>query len=417
MQENILRADLSSLPQLMVENLNSSLHQPSIAVLPFIDRDEVCLLQHIGHWLSDDLTHHLSRFRYLSVMNRRTTDAARSRHDELGAIGRTLGTRYLATGSVCWLDDCLLATARLIDGQSGKELWRSTCQADGTCLTDLEEDLAGKVATGIATSIDVMERQRLKQPMAIDRGATSIAPLILMADRLTKQFQRDANQRARQLAEKAVHIDPSSARAYAVLSRTHHLDCRYAWTTDPDTSVERAIDLANYAIGLDSLEASGHAELGMNQHFLKDYDAALSSYQHALDINPNDPDILAEYSDLLISNGQPEQAIEPLNMAIHLCPDRAGMYRYYLAGAFDALGDDETVIKLSSMIRDIKEGHRMMAASYAHLGVPDRAHHQANLLLRAHPNFSLAHWRTVLPHRDPDIRARIVEGLERAGLH
>ena len=417
MQENVLRVDLSSLPQLTIENSGNSLHQTSIAVLSFTDRDEICKQQHIGRWISDDLTHFLSRFRYLSVVNRRTCEVVCRRHNETEAIGRALGTRYLATGSVSRLDDSLSVTARLIDAQSGKQFWCSTYEVNGHCLIDLEDDLAKKIATGLAVSIDARERKRVEQTSDNDCADPSATSLVLMADRLTKQFQQNANQRARQLVEDALHIDSSSARAFAVLSRTHHLDCRYGWTKNPDRSIEHAVAFAKKAIQLDTLEASGYAELGINQHFLKDYDAASASYRRALDINPNDPDILADYSDLLISNGEPEQAIESLTMAIHLCPDRAGMYRLYLACAFDVLGDDEMVIKVSSMIRGNREGHRMMAASYARLGMMDEASHHANLVMKVHPNFSLAHWRTVLPYRDPEIRARIVEGLERAGLH
>lgn len=416
MQRHISENDLSRLSQSLLENMDDASHCPSIAVLPFTDRDEESRQKHSGRWLADDVTHHLSRFRYLSVVGRRASHAVMRKHALLKAVGQTLGTRYLATGAVQWTSDHLTTMICLIDSASGKQLWCSPYHRNRGCLTDLEDDLAKEITTGLAVSIEAMERARLDRLNDGDKTLESAATLTLMADHLTKQFQWPANERARQLAEAALLIDPMSARAHAVLSRTHHLDSRYAWSTDPDKSNEHAIELAELAIQLDPMEASGYAELGMVRHFQRDYDPALAAYRRALDINPNDPDILADFSDLLISDGSPEQAIEPLVMAIHLRPDRAGMYRYYLAGAFDALKDDETVVSLLSMKGGNQERHRILATSYARLGIYDKAAFHADMALKAHPDFSLAHWRTVLPHRDQDTRERIIEGMERAGL-
>lgn len=417
MQENILRCDLSVISQSLIDNLDDTSHEPSIAVLPFTDLDEESRQNYHGQWLAADVTHHLSRFRHLSVMGRSSGHVASDRHESLQAIGRQLGTRYLATGTVQSKAGRLMTVVELIESTSGKQLWHSFYHGDGEGLTDLGDDLAKEIATGLAVSIDAMERARLESREDLDDAAKSAAPLILMADHLTKQFQHLVNERARQLVDKALSIDPRSARAYAVLSRTHHLDGRYGWTPDPEGSMERAIELAETAICLDPMEASGHAELGMNRHFQRDYDPALAAYRRALDINPNDPDILADFGHFLISDGVPEQAVELLGMALHLRPDRAEMYRYYLACAFYILGDDETVLSLLSQVSDNKEGHRILAMSYARLGMSEHSAHHADLAMKAHPNFSLAHWQTILPHRDPDLRERIIEGMARGGFH
>lgn len=185
---------------------------------------------------------------------------------------------------------------------------------------------------------------------------------------------------------------------------------------DPDQSIERALSYANRAIELDPMEASGYAELGMNRHLLREHEPAFASYERALNINPNDPDILADFGDLLISQGSPEQAIEQLHLAIRLRPERAAMYRYYLAGAFDIMGDDETAIGLFSDMGDDHEAHRVLASCSARLGLKNQAARHVDLALKAHPDFSLAHWRAILPHRDADTRERLVDGMERAGF-
>lgn len=417
MPNNVLRVDLSAFKQPSIENLNGQPYQASVAVVPFYDQDDICRQQQIGHWLGDDLAHHLSRFRSLSVLGHRASDILYASHDDMAIMAQRSGMDYLATGMVRMLPTRLSAIACLVDGPTGKTLWHSTYEVSGKCLPGLEDDLARRIATGVAASIEAVERRQMGQQHDPNEKSCSIASLIFMADHLSKQFRQDANRRARQLVKRALDINTSSAKAFAILSRTHHLDARYAWSKDPDRSSEQSIRYAIHATQLDPMEASGHSELGMNWHYAKDYDAAAACYQRAIDINPSDPDILAECSDLVISSGEPEQAIEPLTLAIHLRPDRASLYRYYLASAFDVMGDDETVISIASMISDNHEGHRLMAASYARLGMTDKAAHQADLARRAQPTFSLDHWRTVLPHRDADVRAHIIEGHERAGFH
>lgn len=417
MKEGSSSYDVSYRSQDPTKKQNCPSHPPSVAVLPFTDLDDDSRRDRTGYRLSDDVTHHLSRFRYLSVLGGRRSNFAVFREGKtLKAVGRSLGTRYLVIGSIRHAGDRLESIAYLIDSASGKQLWSSPYRKRKDDVMAFEDDLAADIATGIALSIDAVERARLKHDDD-QEGYAEITPLILLADQLTKQFQRHANEKARKLIDKALSIDPMSARAYAVLSRTHHLDGRYAWTSDPDKSSARAIELADLAIQLDPMEASGHAELGMCRHFQQEYDSAFAAYRRALDINPNDPDILADFADLLITDGTPELSIEPLAMAIHLRPERAGMYRYYLAGAFVDLGDDETVISLLTTNDGNLEGHRMLAASYARLGKSNKAALHADMAMKAHPNFSLAHWRTILPHRDPDAREHIIEGMERAGLN
>ncbi len=417
MQENIMRLNLSDFFHSIVETISSSPLKPSIAVLPFVEEDEESRQRRLGRWLADDVLHHLARFRCLSVVGRRASDAACSSHDSPEAVGRSLDTRYLATGSVHAAADCLAVSVSLADSESGRQLWCAPYQVRTGGLNDPEDDLAREVATGLALSISASEQAWLGKDGHADNAPDASTPLILTADRLAKQFQQHANQRARLLAEKALMIDPMSAGAHTVLSRTHHLDGRYGWTADRERSIEQAIELAERALQLDPMETSGYAEIGMNRHFLREYESAQAAYKRALEINPNDPDILADFSDLLISIGEPEQAIEPLSMAIHLRPERAGMYRYYLAGAFDQLGDDEMVVDLLSETGDIQEGHRLLAASHTRLGMSDKAAYHVDLTLKVHPAFSLAHWQTILPHRDSDVRARIIDGLARAGLH
>lgn len=390
--------------------------QSSIAVLQLTNLDEQTEKDRSGAWLAGDVIHCLSKFRHLSVIGRQAAFAfGDGGTGSISHIGRTLGVRYLVTGSVQRTVQHIQIQVQLAAAASGKSLWRNEYHTDASCHIEVLDDLASTMATAIAVKVEALERDRLKA-RETDR-VPEVEALVMTANHLAKQFKRSANNRARHLAETAIRIDPWSARACAVLSRTYHLDWRYAWASNPDKRFERAIDLASRAIECDPLEASGHAELGMNRLFQRDYESAYASYQRALNLNPYDPDILADFSNCLISCGDPESAIESLKLALDLNPEHANIYRCYLAGAFTLLGEHDTVIQLLTPLADKTEAHRKLAASYAHLGMREHAHDHAAAVMRVYPNFSLVRWRHVLPHVDASIAEPFFEGLARAGLH
>ena len=53
-------------------------------------------------------------------------------------------------------------------------------------------------------------------------------------------------------------------------------------------------------------------------------------------------------------------------------------------------------------MRDQSEAHRLLAASYAHLGQIKEARDHAKQVLAVHPNFSIQHWRKVPPDKNPE---------------
>ena len=120
-----------------------------------------------------------------------------------------------------------------------------------------------------------------------------------MANLSRTSSRREANWQARLLFERARRIDPGYGRSYAALSRTFNLDWRYAWSADPDASLDRALELAELAIQHDPLDARAHAELGFACLYRKQHGAALVAYERAVELNPNDADILAEMGDAL----------------------------------------------------------------------------------------------------------------------
>jgi tetratricopeptide (TPR) repeat protein len=276
-----------------------------------------------------------------------------------------------------------------------------------------QDEVTEVIVANLAVEIRAAELRR-----AVDSAPAKLSAygLILRGQYLTHRYQRGANWQARLLFERARRVDPGYGRAYAALSRTFNLDWRYAWSKDPVASLDRALELAELALRYDPLDARGHGELGFACLYQKRHDPALAAYERALELNPNDADILAEMGDALACVGENPRALELFHRAIRLNPFCPDWYLWLLGGVFFNMGDYRAVIATAEKMQDLSEARRLLASSYAHLGAMDEARRQAAQLLIAHPNFAIAHWRNVVPDRDPEPVQRLIDGLRKAGL-
>jgi tetratricopeptide (TPR) repeat protein len=276
-----------------------------------------------------------------------------------------------------------------------------------------QDDVADTVAARLALHISAAERRRILEGRDPELRAYG---LVLRGQELSLRYRREANLHARRLLEQAVEVDPEYGRAYAGLSRTFNLSWRYRWADKPEACLSLAVDLAHESLNHDPTDPRGYSELGFACLYKRQHEASLAAYEKAVELNPNDADILAEMGDCLTYSGDPSRAVEFLNRAMRLNPYYPDWYLWYLADAQFTLGNYEGTIHSLLKMRDQSEAHRMLSASYAHLGHEAEARRHAEQVLQAHPHFSLEHWSKVPPFKDRADLEHFVEGLRKAGL-
>jgi tetratricopeptide (TPR) repeat protein len=276
-----------------------------------------------------------------------------------------------------------------------------------------QDQVTEVIAVHLAAEIRAAQLRRAVEAAPADLSAYG---LVLQGQFLTHQYRRDANWQARLLFERARRIDPGYGRSYAALSRTFNLDWRYAWSADPAASLDGALKLAELAIHYDPLDARAHAELGFACLYRKQHHAALAAYERAIELNPNDADILAEMGDALTNVGDTCRAKQSLTRAMRLNPLYPDWYLWHLGDVHFCEGDYPQAIDTLKKMRDLSEAHRLLAASCAHLGRMEEACHHAAQLMKVHPNFSIDHWLTVPPFKDPEPLERLIDGMRKAGL-
>ncbi len=81
-----------------------------------------------------------------------------------------------------------------------------------------------------------------------------------------------------------------------------------------------ALKYATLAIEHDDDEAWGHWAMGGYLVFCGQHDRAISAYQRALELNPNDADVMNDFGLCLSCAGRSKEAVEMMRKAMWLNP-------------------------------------------------------------------------------------------------
>ncbi len=387
--------------------------RPSVALLPLENLKVDPAEDYLSDGITEDITTNLSKFHDLFVIASGSSSTYKGEHFSVQQAGRQLGVRYLAKGSVRKADNRIRISVQLVDAENGHYLWAERYDRELTGIFKIQDEIAQTIASVLGVQIEKAELNRLRTVEPSDIEAYG---LLLRGQQRILRYRREDNRKARQFYKAALDLDVNYARACASISRTYNFEWRYSWARSPQEALEKAFGFARAAAELDEYDARGHAELGFVHLYRKEHDLSVSSYERALELNPNDADIMAELADSFAHSGRSEESIELFNKAMRLNPFYPDHYLWKMGGAYYNLKAYEEVIDVVRRMHNPTEGYRLLAASYAQLGKIEKARFCAEKVMEAHPHFSLKHWRTVLPDKNPDETEHFLEGLRKAGL-
>ena len=224
------------------------------------------------------------------------------------------------------------------------------------------------------------------------------------------------NQRACELFERAIALDPQYGLAHSFLAFARVT--MHGSATAPAEILDDAYAKARQALQLDPQESRCHRLLSTICLFRREYDMADQHVRQALELNPNDADNLMQKGRLLAMRGKPEEALRCLDVAMRLNPLHPPWYSAHFGVALYSLGRfDEAAQALRQMPFPGTWSLARLAACYGQLERTAEARATAAQILRLQPDFSTAEYiRTnVLLERAADVQL-LREGLLKAGL-
>jgi len=393
--------------------------KPSIAVLPFTNMSGEKELEYFSDGLAEGIINGLSKSDNIFVIARNSTFTYKGKPVKVKQVAEEMGVRYVIEGSVQQERNRVRITAQLIDALTGHHLFSERYDRDLKDILNLQDEITMKVLTAVQVKLTTGEVARL-----LEKGTKNLdAYLKVLQAREHKggTLNKERVERAMQLLEEAIALDPEYAYAYSVLSSAHFDLVIIGASESPRESLQRALELGEKAIALDDSNSSIHASLTFPYIYLREFDKAISEAEKAISLGPNSATAYWALGTALSLSGRSQEAIPMLQKSLRLSPIPVhSQVLGLLASSYSWLGQyEETIATYKKVLQiygpDHLIAHIGLAVTYALMGRENEARAEGAEVLRIDPKFSWERWIKGLPY-DQSRKDRMADALRKAGL-
>jgi len=325
----------------------------SVAVLPFVNMSGDPTKEFFSDGVSEEIINALAQIPGLKVTSRTSSFAFKGQNSDVREIARTLDVGHVLEGSVRSSGKRVRVTAQLIDAESGFHVFSENWDRELEDVFLIQDELSNAIAshlqsalTGAGAPNPLVPTRRVPDPVAytrylegrhhgnswtpegalrsIDlyREAIEIDPALALAHAAMASSYvflgavgrlpaTVAYAKAQSAAKRALAVDPDSPEAEVVLATAALV---YEWNRDrADRHFRRAL-----ALGPGS--AIVHQHRGMYYSVLGRHSLAVAALQTAADLDPLSPSINNELARILVSSGQPQEALVQIERTLELAP-------------------------------------------------------------------------------------------------
>jgi adenylate cyclase len=393
--------------------------KPSIAVLPFTNMSGEKKLEYFSDGLAEGIINGLSKSDNIFVIARNSTFTYKGKPVKVKQVAEEMGVRYVIEGSVQQEGNRVRITAQLIDALTGRHLFSEQYNRDLKDILNLQDEITLKVLTAVQVKLTTGEVARV-----FEKGTKNLeAYLKVLQAREHKggTMNKERVERAIQLLEEAIVLDPEYAFAYSMLCTAHFDLVVIGASESPRESLQRAVELGKKAIALDDSNSSVHSSLAFPYMYLREYDKAISEAEKAISLSPNSASAYFALGTSLFFAGRPQEAVPMLQKSLRLSPIPVhSQVLGLLAHSYRELGQfEEAVATYKKVLQIYGPDHLMahldLAVTYAVMDREKEARAEGAEVLRIDPKFSLERFIKGLPF-DQSRKDRMADALRKAGL-
>jgi len=355
-----------------VQSVSRAIPDKSIAVLPFTDMSEKHDQEYFADGMAEEIINLLAQVPNLRVPGRTSSFYFKGKSIKIPDIARELGVANVLEGSVRQSGNRLRVTAQLIRADSGYHLWSETFDRNLHDVFETQDDIANAVVQALQITL-------MGGPLTRQKGGTKNLDAYQLFLRALSDFSlnsKSALGSAHEHLDQAIKLDPDFALAPADLGWVIVLQSQHSVFPQKEAA-ERARLLAQRALQLSPELAEAHALL---QYIHRTYDWDWASCEaegrEALRIDPSNVHALVTAGKLARTLGRWDDAQRYANAALARDP----FYTYaiwdlgrasYGAGRFaDA---EASYRKLLALAPDFGGARSHLVTTLVQEGRPDAA--------------------------------------------
>jgi TolB-like protein len=378
--------------------------------------------EYFSDGMSEDLLTDLSRISSLTVISRTSSFAYKGQAADVREVGEALGASHVVEGSVRKVGDRIRITAQLIDAANGEHLWAERYDRQFDDIFQLQDEVRAQIVAALEVKLAAGEAAHTTKH---GTQSSEAYDLVMRGRYQESSFTREGIQRAIELYERALQIDPGYALAYARAANMYEQLASFRGAEDKAGDIARALELVDKSIGLNENDPYAHWSRGrilsrIKTEGIKNLFAAVASLERAIELEANYADAYAYISYLYAGVGDLGKGSDAIEKAMRLNPQapfwyarNRGIIRYLNEDYTGAVADLEAATQQNTTAF---ESRWWLAAAYAQNGQPDEAAWQIEE--QAGLGFELTIGEileTSLIIHAP-LRERFVEGLRMAGV-
>jgi adenylate cyclase len=315
------------------EALVDSYGDNSIAVLPFVNMSSDPEQEYFSDGISEELLNLLSRIPELRVISRSSAFSYKGKDFKAAEVGRELNVTHILEGSVRKAGNQIRVTAQLIEARSNTHLWSETYDRTLDNIFQIQDDISGAVVAGLKITL-------MGAIPEIQKTDPEVHTLYLQGKYFMNLHGKENYAKAVSAFKQALAIDPDYARAWTGLSWAYEYQTRdRVWTKAQGVTL--AMEAAEKALAIDDTFALGWSTLSyLKKKYEWDWQGAKVAADRALQLEPNNIDVLLGTGSVASTFGQLDKSIELFERAVKLDPlGLVGLgslaARYRVAGRYD----------------------------------------------------------------------------------
>lgn len=347
----------------------------SLAVLPLENLSRDPAQDYFADGMTDELITSLAKLQTLKVISRSSVMRYKGTNKPLPELARELNVDGIIEGTVLRSGNRVRITAQLIRAATDQHLWAETYEGNVEDVLRLQDAVARAIVAEIRVKVGPEEEARLGQSPPVNPEAYEayLRGRYHFYDRWTKEGFAAASH----YFEEAIAKDPQYAPAYAGLADYYTLGRFAGQSFTNREAMEKARELAAKALQLDDRSADAHIAMA-NVLFRYDWNwaEAEKEFKRGIELNLNAPSSYSHYAMYLGVLGRQDEAVAAVKRAIELDPLSArtnsslGVVLQWSGHDEEAAEQERKAIALDPFF---PESHLVLARSYDQLGRYDEA--------------------------------------------
>jgi len=330
-------------------NAVASITTRSIAVLPFTPVDAAHRDEIFETGMADVLIQRLSSMQGFTVRSLSATREYRNSAQDPVAAGKEQQVDYVIATSYQLEDGRIRIAANVVNIATGKVEQTYNFEKKSADVFRMQDAISSEIGTRLQRQFAAGASQRTAK-----RGTSNPEAyrLYLQGMYLANNRNLKDAQKAVDILEQAVSLDPGYAHAWAGLAYAHRTLSIYTTSFSTHETYQKSMAAINKALSLDQNLSEAHSALCENKYLYEwDFAGAEVECKRALELDAGSSQAHEIYSRYLMGRGRLEEAIFEIETAIDLEPASRFNQRNYGRALFYARRYAEATTQLERVLQ------------------------------------------------------------------